>query len=163
VEDAESVIASYIEGQSICVLKKIPTVTLGSVLATAKYIHDNKHSIAHGEQSLYKLNLQGRQLTDVIIPREDIKLFKAELKKYAVDFSLKRDELASSIYVYFKAQDNERVLEAIEKCLSAFERRPLKERLAAAKVIAAERNLARKKHWEKNRDKARNIAREHVR
>lgn len=118
------------------------------LLDQIKQHKERQNSTAHGEQSLRKLNLQGKELESVPIDdRRDLQRFRRQLNRYAVDFSVKRDRKTGEYSVFFKGQDSDRIYTALEKVVKTAvidrdNRRPMRDVLRAAIEKADQRNHA---------------------
>ncbi len=103
--------------------------------------------IAHGQQSLQKLNSQGRQLESVVLPEKDFGVLRRELNRNAVDFSVKKDRASGEYTFYFKGQDIDRVHKGLEKCIQGLEkdasRKSVKEVMEHASKKASEQSVNR--------------------
>lgn len=108
--------------------------------------NSQKPSAVHGEQSLEELNAQGRQLEHVDLKDEDIQAVRQELRRYGVDFSIKKEPDSDTYHLFFKSQDIDRVHLGLEKVVKRFDRTsnrtPMEEQMKAATQEAQERNTA---------------------
>lgn len=133
--------------QAIQIEWKATKITVAALKALIQLLVSNRGKIVHGQQSLKKLNLHGKKLESVEMAGEDIKAFRRELNRYAVDFSIKQDSDTKKYTVFFKGQDVERVYSGLEKCVANFDRtskKPMKEVMEKAEQKAEERNANRK-------------------
>ena len=81
--------AADLQEQAVQVEWKAAKITAAALKGLIEQILANREKITHGEQSLKKLNLQGKKLESIELTGEDMQAFKRELNKYAVDFSIK--------------------------------------------------------------------------
>jgi len=100
---------------------------------------------AFGKQSLKKLNRQGKALDSIPITNQDLKGLKKELKKYGVDYSVRKSLAEKSTYdVYFKGSDIIQIQTALKNYMAkSFQQREgpsIKERMVVAVKKAKERN-----------------------
>lgn len=122
-----------------------------------------KNQIVRGEQSLKKLNLQDKQLDLMTLTDVEIKEFRKQLNKYAVDFAVMKDKIAGMHTVFFKGQDINRVYEGLEKaCTASLDIKPIKAKepmpvvMTKAITRAEAMNEANKAHGKiKNKQQAR--------
>jgi len=135
-------------------------VSLNTLEVSAKTLKEliitlvrNQYRIQHGEQRIAKLNLQNRQLDSVELAGEDIKAFRRELNKYAVDFSVVQDRKKGTYSVYFKGQDVERVYQGLRKCVEDFDKvadkKPMQETMQTANIRAQNKEAQRAAPTEK--------------
>lgn len=103
----------------------------------------NRDGIVHGEQTLEQLNAQGRELKHVEIHEEDLQAVREALKHYGVDFTVMQDPDSGVYYLFFKAQDVERVYMGLEQYVQDLSRSPMEEQMKDAALEAQERNGAR--------------------
>ena len=125
---------------------KAAKITAAALKGLIEKILANREKITHGEQSLKKLNLQGKKLESIELTGEDMQAFKRELNKYAVDFSIKKDTETQNYTVFFKGQDVDRVYKGLQKCVENFQKgskKPIKEVMKEAEEKAAQRNAER--------------------
>ena len=122
--------AAELGEQAVQVIFKGGTITAALLRSLAQYALDNRDRIAHGEQSLKKLNLQGR-LESVKLTGQDIVAFRRELNYYSVDFAVKKNHSTGEHSVFFKGRDMDRVYMGLESVLkTAVDRtgkKPMKE------------------------------------
>lgn len=143
--------AGELQESTVQVMYKGANITLDILKSLIQTLVQNRDKITHGEQSVKKLNLQGKQLESVKLSGEDIKTFKRELKRHGVDFSVMKDRTTGEYSVFFKAQDIDRVYNGLEKCIKGFvaekvkERKPIKEAMENAKKKAAEQAQSKEK------------------
>lgn len=104
--------AADLQEQAVQVEWKAAKITAAALKGLIEQIIANREKITHGEQSLKKLNLQGKKLESIELTGEDMQAFKRELNKYAVDFSIKKDTETQNYTVFFKGQDVDRVYTA---------------------------------------------------
>ncbi|HHY08904.1 MAG TPA: PcfB family protein [Corynebacteriales bacterium] len=84
--------AGELDQQAIEVSFKATKISYNLLVALSKSIVENKDKIEHGEQSLKKLNMQGRKLESIDLPDSDIKSFRKQLNKHSVDFSIMQNK-----------------------------------------------------------------------
>jgi hypothetical protein len=138
-------LSAELQEQALQVTWKTTEISAAALKTLIKTLLDNKGRIEHGEQSLKKLNIQNRQLESVKITGEDMKTFRRELKRYSVDFSIKRDLSAENYTVFFKGQDVDRVYKGLQKCLNDLDigKKPMKEVMQEAERKSSERAAER--------------------
>jgi hypothetical protein len=105
--------AADLQEQAVQVEWKAAKITAAALKGLIEQILANREKITHGEQSLKKLNLQGKKLESIELTGEDMQAFKRELNKYAVDFSIKKDTETQNYTVFFKGQDVDRVYKGL--------------------------------------------------
>ena len=117
-------------------------VTAKTLIAAIQQLLKNRNTATHGQQSLRKLNLQGRQLESVPIDQSDLAAIRKELRQYAVDYSLMRDKETGQYTVFYKSQDVDRVYSGLENFARDWgnRRRPMNEVMREAERTAEERN-----------------------
>ena len=107
--------------------------------------------IYHGKQSLKQLARQNAGLANIEITEKNIKAFTQVVKKYHVDFALKKDTTAEQprYLVFFKSRDADAITAAFQEFTAGkLHRKPsIRKRLALAK------EQARKQHRELGREK----------
>ena len=138
--------AADLQEQAVQVEWKAAKITAAALKGLIEKILANREKITHGEQSLKKLNLQGKKLESIELTGEDMQAFKRELNKYAVDFSIKKDTETQNYTVFFKGQDVDRVYKGLQKCVENFQKgskKPIKEVMKEAEEKAAQRNAER--------------------
>lgn len=138
--------AADLQEQAVQVECKAAKITAAALKGLIEQILANREKITHGEQSLKKLNLQGKKLESIELTGEDMQAFKRELNKYAVDFSIKKDTETQNYTVFFKGQDVDRVYKGLQKCVENFQKgskKPIKEVMKEAEEKAAQRNAER--------------------
>lgn len=134
--------------QAIKVEWKAVEITAKALKALIQQLIENKDKIQHGQQSLSKLNLQGKKLEQVELAGEDMKNFRREMNRYSVDFSIMQDRTSGNYTVFFKGQDVERVYAGLQKCVQNFEKgnkKPIKEVMRDAEERATQRAAERQK------------------
>ena len=135
--------------QAIKITLRASEITLRTLLAMCQEALARKDYPTQGEQSLKSLNAQGRQIESVDMDSADMKAFRRALRRYAVDFSVTREDRGGPYQVYFKAQDVDRVYLGLQKCLESFagskERKPIREIIEAATREARARQETREK------------------
>lgn len=107
-----------------------------------KMLSGNGTEIAvQGEQSMRQLRKAGDRLEQVPISAADLKVFRKELRKMDVDYSLLRQKGTDNYSVFFKGRDISCIRTALEHCISnvASDRRPMHEVLQSATERAAQR------------------------
>lgn len=127
----------------------------------AKYLQGIEKQ-TYGKQNLKKLNRKGKALDSIPVINEDLKGLKKELKKYGVDYSVRKSLSEKDTYdVYFKGSDITQIQTALKNYMArSFHQqreRPssIKERMIAAVQKAKERGVSHKervKKFEKGRD-----------
>lgn len=139
--------------QAIKVEWKAVEITAEALKALVWQLIENKDKIQHGQQSLSKLNLQGKKLEQIELTGEDMKNFRRELNRYSVDFSVMQDRTSGNYTVFFKGQDIDRVYAGLQKCVQDFNKgkRPIKEVMRDAEEKAAQRAASRQKAPEKEK------------
>ncbi len=139
--------------QAIKVEWKAVEITAEALKALIRQLIENKDKIQHGQQSLSKLNLQGKKLEQIELTGEDMKNFRRELNRYSVDFSVMQDRTSGKHTVFFKGQDIDRVYAGLQKCVQDFNKgkRPIKEVMRDAEEKAAQREASRQKAPEKEK------------
>ncbi|MDD4291882.1 MAG: PcfB family protein [Clostridia bacterium] len=109
------------------------------------FLSQRDSGVKHGEQSLARLNEQNRQLEDVAIDQADLKVFRRELKRYGVDFALKRNVDTNNIHVFFKSQDVDRVNIGLKNYINKIDTIPQVKRIPLAERIKNARERAAQK------------------
>lgn len=150
-----------LDQQAIQVSIKATEMSYDLLVALAKSIIENKNKIEHGEQSLKKLNMQGRKLESIELPDKDIKSFKKQLNKHSVDFSIMQHKDTKDYTIFFKGQDIERVNMGLQNCLIDISKdqnkKPFKEKVKEAVEKANQKNkevdMNKDRTVEKNKDK----------
>lgn len=139
--------------QAIKVEWKAVEITAEALKALIRQLIENKDKIQHGQQSLSKLNLQGKKLEQIELTGEDMKNFRRELNRYSVDFSVMQDRTSGNHTVFFKGQDIDRVYAGLQKCVQDFNKgkRPIKEVMRDAEEKAAQIAANRQKAPEKEK------------
>lgn len=101
----------------------------------------------YGKQSLKKLNQKGRAIDSIPVINQDLKGMKRELKKYGVDYSVRKRLSEDNTYdVYFKGSDINQIQTALRNYTTkTFQKnlreKPLvKEQMKEAVHKAKERN-----------------------
>ena len=106
------------------------------------------------EMTMEQLRAQGKDLEQVKIAREDLKVFRNFLKKENVDFSVFKDKNSDKFHVFFKGKDKNSIMNALEKSINSElikGKVPMKEQLEKAQNTAKERNAAMAQEKEQNR------------
>lgn len=112
---------------------------MGRQIGRSKAVH-----VVQGEQSLKELSAQGRELKRETVHEKDLQTWRRELKRYEVDFHVMKVPGREDVYyLFFKAQDIDRVDLGLGKCVEEFQRPPLSQQLEAAVKEAASRNAQR--------------------
>lgn len=139
--------------QAVKVEWKTVEVTAKALKALIQQLIENKEKIQHGQQSLSKLNLQGKKLEQVELTGEDMKNFRREMNRYSVDFSIMKDRTSGNYTVFFKGQDVERVYAGLQKCVQNFDKgkKPIKEVMRDAEERATQRAAERQKAPDKEK------------
>jgi hypothetical protein len=101
-EIAHKVIALTVNGT------KMTVTALKNMLE--KYIEEQKQKnpkIYKGKQSVKHLTRSGAKLTNIEITDQNIKSFSRTVRKYGIDFALRKDNTAEipRYFVFFKAKD----------------------------------------------------------
>lgn len=133
--------------QAIQVEWSVAKVTAKALKELIEQLLANRNRITHGEQSLSRLNLQGKKLESVELDGQDLKSFRRELNKYSVDYSVMKNRETGNYIVFFKGQDVDRVYVGLQKCVQDFEKnrkKPVREVMQEADQRAAQRNADRK-------------------
>lgn len=139
--------------QAVKVEWKTVEITAKALKALIQQLIENKEKIQHGQQSLTKLNLQGKKLEQVELTGEDMKNFRREMNRYSVDFSIMKDRTSGNYTVFFKGQDVERVYAGLQKCVQNFDKgkKPIKEVMRDAEERATQRAAERQKAPDKEK------------
>ena len=111
---------------------------MGRQIGRSKAVH-----VVQGEQSLKELSAQGKELKREQVHEKDLQTWRRELKRYEVDFHIMQVPGKDTYYLFFKAQDIDRVNLGLGKCVEEFKRPPLSEQLEAAAKEAASHNAQR--------------------
>jgi len=114
----------------------------------------------YGKQSLKKLNRKDKALDSIPIMNQDLKGLQKELKKYGVDYSVRKSLSEKNSYdVYFKGTDITQIQNALKNYTArSFEKRErpsIKERMVAAVQKAKAQNESLNQHekrFERGRD-----------
>lgn len=144
--------------QAVQVEWKVTRVTATAFIGLIQQLLRQRDQVGHGQQSLKKLNLQGKKLEQVEIPGEDVRALRRELNRYAVDFSITRNAANENYMVYFKSQDVDRVYTGLKKCVENLRerqgRKPVREVMKEAHQRAENRDVeqAQSKKRERGRD-----------
>lgn len=109
--------------QAVQVEWKVTRVTTTAFIGLIQQLLKQRDQIGHGQQSLKRLNLQGKKLEQVEIPGEDVRALRRELNRHAVDFSITRGVASHNYMVYFKAQDVDRVYTGLQRCVKNLQER----------------------------------------
>jgi hypothetical protein len=104
-----------LQDQAVGVVWKTTEVTAATLKDMIQILLDNRHKIRHGEQSIKNLNLHGK-LESMELADKDIKIFRHELRRHGVDFSIVKTH-SDNLSVYFKAADVDRVYAGLRKCM----------------------------------------------
>lgn len=96
-----------------------------------------------GEQSLEDLNAKGKELKRFEFHEKDLQTWRQGLKQYGVDFHIMQVPDKDTYYLFFKAQDIDRVNLGLGKCVEEFQRPSMSEQLGSAIKEAAEQNAQR--------------------
>lgn len=150
--------AVEISEQAVQVELNVMKVSAQTILSAIQWLLANQRTVTHGQQSLRKLNLQGRQLESIPVAGADLNAIRRELRQYSVDYSLMRDRNTGEYSVFFKSQDVERVYSGLKEFAKDWEnrKRPMKEVMEEAQRSAEERNRKETKTQERTqkREKA---------
>ena len=148
-----------LQSSAVQVLYTGTEITFKALREIIKKLLENKNKPQYGQQSLKKLNIQGRQLESINLPNEDIQLFKRELKRYNVDFSVMKDKKADKRYIiFFKGQDVDRVYKGLESCVRGLDQtqagKPINQRIQEAIQKYKDKDIS-KNVKERQREKSR--------
>lgn len=116
-----------------------------------------KNEPAHGKQTMKNLMKQNSQLTNIEITDGNIKSFERVARKYAIDFSLKKDasEQPPKYIVFFKAKDVDVMTAAFKEFagneLKKTKKPSLRKRLA--KAVDKSKQQHRQKEKQKTKDR----------
>lgn len=144
--------------QAVMIMYKTGSeITLTMLKAIIQKLLEKNNVLQHGEQSMEALNMQGKKLEHVELPGQDIKEFRKALRKYAVDFSVLRDNAAGTYSVFFKGQDTERIYAGLKGVLKEAiaetgEKKHIKEVIEQATKKAEELVAQQKTPPEKSRN-----------
>lgn len=147
--------------QALSVNWKISEITVKALMGLIKTLVENNHKIVHGQQSLKKLNRQDKALENVELFGKDIAVFRKELKRYEVDFSVKKNKETGEYTVFFKSQDINRVHKGLENVVKNFDKeekkKPMKETMEQAEQKAQEKAAERGNEKSKTKDRGQEI------
>lgn len=143
-EGEGSLLAEELNQKLYAVSIRSTEVGLQLLSAASKAFLERNHNITHGKQTLKNLYKQRSELQDISLHGKDVKAFERELKKYGVDYSVKRDATEINSYmVFFKARDISLVDKALKsytaKQLSNEKKPSIKERMEKAIKTAQQR------------------------
>lgn len=93
-------------------------ISVVTVPAKVAYSQIQKHRTT-GKQRYNQLQKRGA-LEHIDVSKTDLKPVASELKKYKVDFAVKRNKETGKIHVFFKAQDRDTLNLALENVLQKF-------------------------------------------
>ncbi|NLD49097.1 MAG: PcfB family protein [Clostridiaceae bacterium] len=137
------------------VQQKAVKITYKGVSITAKVISElikaylaGVEKEKFGKQSIKRLNKKGRAIDSIPVSNADVKGLQKELKKYGVDYSVRKSITEPNTYdVYFKGQDIQQIQTALKNHMTkSFQKKPsVKEQTEAAKQKAKEYNESRDK------------------
>lgn len=138
------------------VQSKAVKITYKGVTITAKVIGEliksylnQEEKQAYGKQSLKKLNRKGRAINSIPVINEDLKGLEKELKKYGVDYSVRKSLSEPDTYdVWFKGSDITQIQTALKnytsqsfkKSQNRDEKESVMEKVEKAAHKAKERN-----------------------
>lgn len=111
--------------------------------------------------TLHQLKQHGASLTNIEITEQNIKAFSAVVKKYDIDYALKKDPHTDPphYYVFFKTKDKDQLQPAFKEFTAMTldrEKRPtIRERLAQAQEQTKTKHREREKVMAKDREVAR--------
>ena len=131
--------AGELDQQAIEVSFKATKISYNLLVALSKSIVESKDKIEHGEQSLKKLNMQGRKLESIDLPDSDIKSFRKQLNKHSVDFSIMQNKDTKEYTIFFKGQDIERVSMGLKNCLNDISKNKNKKSFKETAKLAVEK------------------------
>lgn len=101
-------------------VKALSKVGIAAVTVPTKVAYSQiQKNRTTGKQRYNQLKKHGA-LEHVDISKTDLKPFANELKKYKVDFAVKRNKETGKIHVFFKAQDRDTLNLALENVLQKF-------------------------------------------
>ena len=137
--------------------------------AVKKFLEEVQKSrqpkIYRGKQTLKQLAGQNAGLSNIEISDKNIKAFSRVVKKYHVDFALKKDAAAEQprYLVFFKSRDADAITAAFQefagKRMGREEKPSIRERLAQAREQAAQKTEHRTIDREKVKVKDRSVQR----
>ncbi len=136
--------------QAINVSFRATKLTARLIIALARTLLQSAASHAPGKQmTMRQLQKNSNNIENIDLDaQKDLKALKKELRRQQVDFHVTRQRGTDQYTVYFAGRDVNAVKKSLEKVVSGWDkaagRKPMKERFAAAKAAAAERNAARK-------------------
>ena len=145
--------AGELDQQAIQVSIKATKISYDLLVALSKSIVQNKNKIEHGEQSLKKLNMQGRKLESIELPDQDVKAFKKQLNKHSVDFSVMQNKDTKEYTIFFKGQDIERVNMGLQNCLIDISKDRNKKPFKETAKLAVEKANQKNKEADMNKDR----------
>ncbi|HDL2736602.1 TPA: PcfB family protein, partial [Enterococcus faecium] len=110
------------EGKNLMrgLLQGLSKAGIAVVTVPAKAVHSQiKKQRTTGKQRYNQLKKHG-SLEHIDVSKTDLKPLANELKKYKVDFAVKRNKETGKIHVFFKAQDRDTLNLALENVLQKF-------------------------------------------
>lgn len=141
----------------IMVIERVTQLSFNTLLASMRALSSvsskallqayHSHQNPHGYQSLKKLNRKNLPLESVKVTDQDLRKVIRDLKKFGVDFAVKRDLSDDTYRLYFKGRDAEQIHHAVRNYVSKIDFEPkaqhtLAEKLTSAREIAQQRNQA---------------------
>lgn len=108
-----------IEEQAIRVEVSAARIAGRGIIDVLQLVMQRLEQRQYGEQSMRQLNKQGRQLVPVDVDNSTIRTVKQQMKQYAVDFAITKEKDTDKMFLWFKAQDVDRVEQALKNCIAA--------------------------------------------
>jgi hypothetical protein len=147
-------IAESLGEQTVQVGWRTLKVTLQALMALIKHVLENQDKLQHSQLRLSKLNLQELKSGRVEFSSADMKNFRQELNKHAVDFSIVKGSAQGHYTVFFKGQDIDRVYAGLRKCMQNVDKthkRPMREVMRDAEKAAMNRASKSERPLEKEK------------
>ncbi|EMF0244160.1 PcfB family protein [Enterococcus hirae] len=110
------------EGKSLMrsAIHQLSSISISATTGTTKAVTNQiKKQRTTGKQRYNQLKKHGA-LEHIDVSKTDLKPLTNELKKYKVDFAVKRNKETGKIHVFFKAQDRDTLNLALENVLQKF-------------------------------------------
>lgn len=107
-----------IEEQAVRVEVSAAKLAGRGIVDVLQLLTQSLRSQQYGQQSIAQLNKQGRQLTSVDVDNTTIRAVKRHLKAYSVDFAVTKEKGTGKMFLWFKAQDVERIQTALQNCIA---------------------------------------------
>lgn len=139
-----------IEEQAVRVEVSAAKLAGRGIVDVLQLLTQSLRSQQYGQQSIAQLNKQGRQLTSVDVDNTTIRTVKRHLKAYSVDFAVTKEKGAGKMFLWFKAQDVERIQAALQNCIAELGKEDtapvakLQDLCDRATALAAEANQSHK-------------------